>query len=68
MTEEFRPFVGHLVKAVFRDGDRVIAKRGRLVSTSDNFLELRTLADVTLKASEVFKIQRGLGGESGEPP
>lgn len=65
MTEEFRPFLNHLVKIVFRDGDQIIAKRGELVSASEDFVELRTLENVILiRASEILKIQRGLGGKT----
>lgn len=61
MKEELETFVGHLVKLVFRDGDQVIAKRGRINSVSDEFIELRTLENVILiRTSEVLKIQRSL--------
>jgi hypothetical protein len=53
------------VKIVFRDGDQIIAKRGELVSASEDFVELRTLENVILiRASEILKIQRGLGGKT----
>jgi hypothetical protein len=63
LSEELKPFVGHLVKVVFRDGYQVIAKRGKLVSVSENFAELRTLESVILiRTSEILKVQRSLGG------
>jgi hypothetical protein len=55
--------VGHLVKVVFRDGDQVIAKRGKLVSVTESFVELQTLKNIILiRISEILKIQRSLGG------
>lgn len=53
------------MKVVFRDGDQVIAKRGKLVSVSENFVEIQTLENIILiRTSEILKIQRSLGGRA----
>lgn len=58
-------FEGRFVKLVFRDGDTVVAKRGRLVSVGDNFVELHTQeTDLLVNLSDIVKIQRrNQGGE-----
>lgn len=61
MWAELEAFKRHLVKVVFRDGDNVIAKRGELVSVTDNFIELHTFDNaILIRISEVLKIQRSL--------
>lgn len=65
--KDFEQFKDCLVKVVFRDGDNVIAKRGRLVAVSNDFIEIRTLENVILiRISEILKIQRGLASPRGE--
>lgn len=69
MWAELEAFKGHLVKVVFRDGDKAIAKRGELVSVTDEFIELHTFENaILIRVSEVLKVQRSLNHNQGGRP
>lgn len=62
MTESsIDKFEGSFVKLVFRDGDTVVAKRGDLIATGEDFVELRTQEnDILVNISDIVKIQKKL--------
>jgi ribosome maturation factor RimP len=50
-------FVGRLVRVVFKDGERVEAKKGDLVDADGEFITLRTLKHTyVIRVSEILKL------------
>jgi hypothetical protein len=66
-SDLFKPFVGHLVRCVFRDGEEIKAKKGKLVQAEGGFIVLRTWQhSYLIHVSQVLKISDIPEGR-GEP-
>ena len=66
-SELFRPFIGRLVRCVFRDGEEIKAKKGRLVQAEGGFVVLRTYQhSYLIHVSQVLKIS-DIPAEGGTP-
>ena len=53
----FRPFLGRLVRVVFRDGGEVQAKKGKLTWAEGDFIVLQTFVrSYVIRTSEILKL------------
>jgi len=56
--DQFKHFVGHLVRIVFKDGEVTCAKVGNLLGVEGGFLDFSTYHHrYSIRISEVLKIQ-----------
>jgi len=62
-SNRFSAFVGRLVRVVFRDGQEIQTKKGRLVAADAEFIEVETYHHrYVVRVSEVLKLS-DVGGE-----